>query len=290
MPAPIEEYALLSDCRTAALVSREGSIDWFCPPRFDAPSVFGALLGDPTHGRWALRPTQADALVERRYLPDTFILLSRWETSSGVAEVQEFLTLAGRRTQLIRRIVGVSGVVDFDTELRLHFDYARALPWVRQVGTDAAPALWATAGPDAVVVRGVRLIASDHAHRASFSVSAGQTRDLVLTWFPSYEETPGPADVERAIAGTRSWWQGWASSIRHEGEYREAVVRSLLTLRALTDRDTGGIVAAATTSLPEDFGGSRNWDYRYVWLRDAALTLEVLIAHGFLSEVHHWRR
>lgn len=289
MPAPIEDYALLSDCRTAALVSREGSIDWFCPPRFDAPSVFGALLGDASHGCWTLRPQDAEASARRSYLPDTFILVTRWESATGVAEVQDFLAMTDDRTDVVRRVVGVSGTVEFATELRMHFDYARALPWVRQIGTADEPALSATAGPDAIVVRGVKLTASDHAHNATFTVAEGETRDLTLTWFPSFEDAPAPIDVDAAIARTRSWWQGWASSIAHEGPYRDAVVRSLLVLRALSNRDTGGIVAAATTSLPEDFGGSRNWDYRFVWLRDAALTLEALIAHSFLEEVHHWR-
>lgn len=290
MPAPIEDYALLSDCRTAALVSKEGSIDWLCVPRFDSPSVFGAILGEPEHGRWSLCPVSSEARATRSYLLDTFILVTRWETADGVAEVREYLSLHDERTHLVRRVVGISGVVDLETELRLHFDYARALPWVRQIGTDAEPALWATAGPDAVVVRGVQLTATDHAHVGTFTVAAGETVDLVLSWFGSSQRTPEPLAVDRSLAVTRSWWQGWASSIQHDGPHREAVTRSLLTLRALTHRDTGGIIAAVTTSLPEDFGGSRNWDYRYVWLRDAALTLEVLITHGFLREAEHWRR
>lgn len=290
MPAPIEDYALLSDCRTAALVSKEGSIDWLCVPRFDSASVFGALLGEPEHGRWSLRPVSSEARATRSYLLDTFILVTRWETADGVAEVREYLSLHDERTHLVRRVVGISGVVDLETELRLHFDYARALPWVRQIGTDAEPALWATAGPDAVVVRGVQLTATDHAHVGTFTVAAGETVDLVLSWFGSSQRAPEPLAVDRSLAVTRSWWQGWASSIQHDGPHREAVTRSLLTLRALTHRDTGGIIAAVTTSLPEDFGGSRNWDYRYVWLRDAALTLEVLITHGFLREAEHWRR
>lgn len=290
MAAPIEDYALLSDCRTAAMVSRDGSIDWLCLPRFDAPSVFGALLGDESHGCWSLRPRDPDATMRRWYLSDTFILITRWESADGVAEVHEFMPQSRHRTDVVRRVVGVSGSVEFATELRMHFDYARALPWVRQVGTEQTPALHGTAGPDAVVVRGVALSASEHAHTGSVTVAPDEIHDLVLTWFPSYEEAPEALDVEEAIARTRSWWQGWASGVEHDGPHREAVVRSLLVLRALTDRDTGGIVAAATTSLPEDFGGSRNWDYRFVWLRDAALTLESLIAHGFLQEAHHWRR
>ena len=290
MSAPIEDYALLSDCRTAALVSREGSIDWLCLPRFDAPSIFAALLGDPSHGCWSLRPVDVAAQSRRWYLEDTFILVTEWKTQTGTAQVHELLPMSDDRTDLVRRVVGIEGDVSFRTELRMHFDYARALPWVRQIGDSAEPALSATAGPDAVVVRGVALTASDHVHSAEFSVQAGETRDLILSWHASHEAEPEPLDVERAISATRAWWQGWASTIEHDGPHRDIVVRSLLVLRALTNRDTGGIVAAPTTSLPEQFGGPRNWDYRYVWLRDAALTLESLIAHGFLEEAHHWRR
>jgi GH15 family glucan-1,4-alpha-glucosidase len=290
MPAPIEDYALLSDCRTGALVSREGSIDWLCLPRFDSPSLFGSLLGAPENGCWSLRPTDETAASHRHYVSDTFILVTRWETASGVAEVQELMPYHSSRTDVVRRIVGISGQVEFETELRLHFDYSRRLPWVRQVGTPDEPALRASAGPEAVIVRGVQLVAEDHVHRGRLTVDAGESRDLVLSWFPSHEHPPKPLDVEDALAATRSWWQGWASSIAHDGPHRAEVVRSLLVLRALTNKDTGGIVAAATTSLPEQFGGSRNWDYRFVWLRDAARTLEALIAHGFLEEAHHWRR
>ncbi|MDQ0728559.1 glycoside hydrolase family 15 protein [Microbacterium sp. W4I20] len=290
MPAPIEDYALLSDCRTGALVSLEGSIDWLCLPRFDSPSLFGALLGAPVNGCWSLRPADDTAVPHRHYISDTFILVTRWETAGGVAEVHEFMPLHPRRTEVVRRIVGISGEVDFVTELRLHFDYSRRLPWVRQVGTPEEPALRGSAGPEAVIVRGVRLVAEDHLHRGAFTIAAGETRDLTLSWFPSHEHPPKPLDIEEAIAATRSWWQGWASGIEHDGPHRDEVVRSLLVLRALTNKDTGGIVAAATTSLPEQFGGSRNWDYRFVWLRDAALTLEALISHGFLEEAHHWRR
>lgn len=290
MPAPIEDYALLSDCRTGALVSKEGSIDWLCLPRFDAPSLFGALLGEAANGCWTLRPVDETATSERHYVSDTFILVTRWETADGVAEVHEFMPLQPSRSDVVRRIVGITGRVEFVTELRLHFDYSRRLPWVRQVGTSEEPALRATAGPEAVIVRGVRLVAEDHRHRGTLTVSADEAHDLTLSWFPSHEHPPTPLHVDDAIAATRSWWQGWASGIQHDGAYRGEVVRSLLVLRALTNKDTGGIVAAATTSLPEEFGGSRNWDYRFVWLRDAALTLEALIAHGFLTEAHHWRR
>ena len=291
MPAPIEDYALLSDRRTAALVSREGSIDWLCLPRYDSASVFGALLGDENHGCWSLRPADPGARASRHYDGDTFILVTRWECADGVAEVHEFMPLDGQRVDVVRRVVGISGAVQFRQELRLRFDYARGLPWVRQVGaTGDQPAILAVAGPGAVLVRGGVLTAHENSHRGEVTVEAGQTVDLTLTWFESYLPTPAQLDVDAALERTRSWWQGWADLIDHAGPHHDEVVRSLLVLGALSHRDTGGIVAAVTTSLPEQFGGSRNWDYRYVWLRDAALTLEALILHGFLGAVQHWRR
>ncbi len=270
-------------------------MEWLCLPRLDSASVFAALLGDTDDGSWRLRPSETDAWTERRYDGDTFVLVTRWETPTGVAEVHDFMPVGSDqqaaidRTDLVRRVVGISGTVDFDVDLRLRFDYARALPWVRQTGSKADPELIAMAGPDAVALRGVRLHPEGHQHHGSVRVSAGQQVDLTLTWFPSFRPTPGPLDVDRALSETRHWWQSWADRIEHQGEYRPQVVRSLLVLRALTNHDTGGIAAAATTSLPEDIGGVRNWDYRFVWLRDAALTLEALLAHGFLKLAEHWR-
>lgn len=296
MPAEIEDYALLSDCRTAALVSREGAIDWLCVPRFDSPSVFGALLGDDDQGSWQLRPDDEGAVAERHYDGDTFTLVTRWTTSSGVAEVHDVLPVADRaadgpeRIDVVRRIVGVSGEVVFVHRLRMRFDYARALPWVRQAGTDDEPELIAIAGPDSLVIRGPRLTADDHVHTASVRIAAGEREDAVLTWHPSYRPAPAAIDVDDALARTNAWWAHWAERIDATGPHRDMIARSLLILRALTHRDTGGIIAAATTSLPEQFGGSRNWDYRYVWLRDAALTLQALVAHGFVRAAAHWRR
>ncbi|MBF4462705.1 MULTISPECIES: glycoside hydrolase family 15 protein [unclassified Rathayibacter] len=289
MVSPIEDYAVLSDCRTAALVSRDGGIDWLCLPRFDSASVFGALLGGDDQGRWSLRPVDADATSERHYLDDTLALVTRWTTPSGVVEVIDVMPLRDERPELVRRVRGVHGAVRLRQELRIRFDYARTLPWVRQEGTDEDPMLVAVAGPDAVVVRGMRLTATDHVHSAEFDVAEGETVDLSMTWFPSHQKAPKKLDVDRALERTLDWWRSWASSISYDGPHRDAVVRSLLTLRALTDDETGGIVAAATTSLPEQFGGSRNWDYRYVWLRDASLTLQALMAHGFEKEAQKWR-
>ncbi len=295
MVTPIEDLALLSNCRTAALVSRDGDVGWLCLPRLDSASVFAALLGDADDGVWRLRPADDAARSVRSYDGDTFILVARWRTPTGVAEVHDFMPVgpdpgaAIERTDLVRRVVGISGTVTFGVDLRIRFDYARAVPWVRQSGTKRAPELIAMAGPDAVVLRGVRLHADGHRHRGTFEVGAGQSVALTLTWFPSFRPVPEPLEVDRAAAQTREWWQSWADRIEHGGVHGAEVVRSLLVLRALTNHDTGGIAAAATTSLPEDFGGQRNWDYRFVWLRDAALTLEALLAHGFLALADHWR-
>nr|WP_274636293.1 glycoside hydrolase family 15 protein [Microbacterium bovistercoris] len=295
MSTPIEEYALLSNCRTAALVSRTGSIDWLCLPRLDSGSVFGALLGDEDHGCWSLHPADATATASRHYDGDTFVLITRWETASGIAEVHDFMPVDPHRhvdsdrIDVVRRVVGITGLVEFDNAVRMRFDYARAMPWVRQTGTDESPELVAMAGPDAVVLRGGLLKAADHVHRGKVAVATGQSVDLSLTWFPSQLRTPPRLDVDEEVARTRDWWQRWADRIEHDGAHKDMVVRSLLILRALTNHETGGIAAAATTSLPEDFGGERNWDYRFVWLRDAALTLEALLDHGFVALAGHWR-
>ncbi|MFF2371019.1 glycoside hydrolase family 15 protein [Agromyces sp. NPDC058110] len=293
MPAPIEDYAIIGDCRTTAMLDSGGSMDWYCPPRFDAASVFGALLGGPEQGRWLLRPDDAEALGTRRYDGDTFTLVSRWACADGEVEVTELMpTGSGRhdaRSDVIRRVRGLSGTVTMRQELRVRFDYAATLPWMRQLGTPDAPALVAVAGPDALVLRGPRLTARGRAHHGSFAVAAGETVDLRLTWFPSHLDVPEPLDVDGAIETTRAWWTDWIDGATWHGAYDDAVRRSLLVLRLLTHEDTGGVVAAATTSLPEEFGGSRNWDYRYVWLRDASLTLQALLRHGLVAEAEHWR-
>lgn len=289
MASPIEDYAILSDCHTAALVSRDGSIDWLCLPRYDSASTFGALLGTEDHGRWMLRPTDPTARTRRSYDGDGFVLVTRWETADGVAEVTDVMPHGDRRADLIRRVRGITGHIEFVQELRVRFDYARVMPWMRQAGTGDEPQLIAIGGPDALVVRGARLTAQNHAHAGTFTVAAGETVDLTMTWFPSHRPVPDPVDIDAALEKTHAWWAKWAEGIEHAGPHHDEVVRSLLVLRALTHEDTGGIVAAATTSLPEDFGGVRNWDYRYVWLRDASLTLEALVEHGFIAEAQEWR-
>ncbi|MFJ6651925.1 glycoside hydrolase family 15 protein [Microbacterium sp. NPDC091313] len=290
MSDPIEDYAVLSDCRSAALVSREGSIDWLCLPRYDAASVFGALLGTDEHGSWRLRPEDPDARPTRRYDGDTFVLTTRWESAAGTVDVVEFMPLRAGRHGVVRRVVGVSGAVPMLSELRLRFDYARAMPWVRQSGTADAPELRAIAGPEEILVRGPRMHAEDSVHRARWVSAPGETVDSVLAWGPAFDDKPEAYDVDVEEAHAREWWTDWAGRVSYDGRHRDLVVRSMLVLRALTHADTGGIVAAATTSLPEDFGGVRNWDYRYVWLRDAALTLEAYIDHGYLGAAHRWRR
>ncbi|GAA4264996.1 glycoside hydrolase family 15 protein [Frondihabitans peucedani] len=303
MPLAIEDYALIGDCHTAALVGKDGSIDWLCLPRFDSASMFAGLLGDENSGRWLLAPTDATATSTRRYVDDTFVLVTTWTTSTGVVEVTDLMPYGDRRADVVRQVRGVSGSVRMTEDLRIRFGYTTAIPWIRQIDDPgdsgahvaATPAhiptgtLIAIAGPDAVIVRGPKLTAADHTHQASFEVAAGDVVDLSLTWYPSHREPPTPVDVERRIADTITWWQEWASHSDAPTAYGSEVHRSLLLLRALTHEDTNGIVAAATTSLPEQFGGSRNWDYRYVWLRDASMTLQTLILHGFADEATGWR-
>jgi GH15 family glucan-1,4-alpha-glucosidase len=292
MVLPIQDYALIGDCHTGALVGTDGSIDWLCLPRFDSGSTFAALLGDENHGSWRVAPRGASRCSTRRYRDGTFILETTWETGTGVVEVIDVMPHGDRRADVIRRIRGVSGSVAMVQELRVRFDYANSVPWMRQVPEYAVAgehALLAVAGPDAVIVRGPRLTAEDHVHRSEFTVNQGETVDIVLTWHPAHRTPPAALSVDEQIAATERWWRDWADSYTPDGSYDDLVLRSLLVLRALTHEDTGGIVAAATTSLPEELGGVRNWDYRYVWLRDAALTLEALMTHGYEQEAHEWR-
>ncbi|KFF60180.1 hypothetical protein JF66_06175 [Cryobacterium sp. MLB-32] len=289
MPLNIEDYALISDCHTAALVGCDGSIDWLCLPRYDSASMFGALLGTENHGRWLLAPKDDDATCTRSYVGDTFILSTTWTTRNGSVEVLDFMPHGDRRADLVRRVRGITGSVEMRQDLRMRFGYGSTLPWVRQLTNEGAHGLIAVAGPDAVVIRGPRLHAEDHRHVANFTVSADETVDVQMSWYQSERPLPSAVDVDAQLTRTNAWWSSWAGNCSHQGPYQDEVLRSMLVLRALTHEDTGGIVAAATTSLPEDFGGSRNWDYRYVWLRDASLTLEVLLSHGYESEAEDWR-
>jgi GH15 family glucan-1,4-alpha-glucosidase len=294
MPLAIEDYALIGDCHTAALVGTDGSIDWLCLPRFDSPSMFGGLLGDDDHGHWSVRAAGAEHCTDRRYDGDSFTLITRWVTESGEIEVVDLMPIGNNRADVIRRVRGVRGTVRVEQVLRIRFGYAEAMPWIRQSRSQRGSgehehAIIAVAGPDSVVVRGPRLHAQDFSHRATFDVSAGETVDLVLTWFAAHRPPPPMPDVDACLTETHAWWTRWAENLDGNGPYADAVRRSLLVLRALTHEETAGIVAAPTTSLPESFGGDRNWDYRYVWLRDASLTLQALMLHGFAIEAEEWR-
>jgi GH15 family glucan-1,4-alpha-glucosidase len=293
MPLAIEDYALIGDCHTGALVGADGSIDWLCLPRFDSASTFGALLGDEEHGHWRVAPVGAVRCTSRAYETDTFVLVTRWETETGTVEVVDLMPHGDRRADVVRRVRGISGTVRLEQVLRVRFDYAAAVPWIRQApehaGSEGTHAMLAVAGPDAIVMRGPRFEAHGLAHRAAFDVVEGEVVDTVLTWYPSHRDPPDPMAVDERLGATVDWWRAWAESCDDLGRYDEQVRRSLLVLRALTHEDTGGVVAAATTSLPEQDGGVRNWDYRYVWLRDAALTLKALMQHGFQTEAMEWR-
>lgn len=289
MAQRIEDHAIIGDCYSAALVDRAGTIDWACLPRFDSPSTFAALLGDEHDGHWTLRPTDPAATAVRHYTTDSLVLSTVWTTATGVVEVTEFMPIGAHRASIVRRVRGLRGSVEVRQTLRIRFDYARALPWVRQIGDDDGAALLATAGPDSVLVRGCRFHADDHRHVSDTTVQDGDVLDTVLTWYPSHREPPEPFDVDQALARTVDWWHAWSGKTVVEGPYADATRQSLLFLRAMTHAETGGVVAAVTTSLPEDPGGERNWDYRYVWLRDASLALASLIAHGYQDEAKRWR-
>ncbi len=294
MAAAIEDYALLSDLHTGPLVSRQGSVDWLCFPRFDSPSVFAALLGSEEHGRWLLAPSPPEAVViDRHYVDSTFVLQTTWQTDAGRVLVTEFMPVGDARSSLLRRVTGLSGTVLMRQEIRIRPQYATVLPWVSRVRDGAAGGseiLLAMSGPDALALRGDYLpVAEGHRHAGEFTVAQGQNVDFELTWFPSHEDVPPAINVDAALELAVDYWTTWAGNCRDDGKYGGAVKRSLLVLRALTHYETGGIVAAPTTSLPEDFGGPRNWDYRYCWLRDASLTLEAMLTHGYETEALKWR-
>lgn len=292
MALRIEDYAFIGDCHTGALVGSDGSIDWLCLPSFDSPSTFGALLGAPEHGRWLLAPAGEVTSSSRRYVGSSFVLETIWETPDGVVQVVDAMPLGDRRADVLRSIRGLEGTVRMRQELVVRFGYGRFVPWMRRITDDQGePGLLGVAGPDAVLLRGGPLPhAVGRRHVGELEVCAGDVVDYVLTWYPSHRPAPLRLDPEVRLRHTLDWWQGWADRRDRGGPYEDAVTRSLLVLRALTHEDTGGIVAAATTSLPEEFGGTRNWDYRYSWLRDAALTIEALLSHGYHDEVDEWRQ
>ena len=282
----IEDYALLGDLQSAALVARTGSVDWLCLPAFDSAACFAALLGDEQAGRWLLAPEAGGECTARRYLPGTMVLETTWRTADGEVRVLDLMPPRGQAPDVVRIVEGVSGSVAMRSDLRLRFDYGARMPWVRH----SEHGLSAVAGPDAVTLHcGVDVHGEAGSSVSAFRVTAGQRVPFVLTWHPSHQSRPRPVDAEQALAQTVSFWQDWSGRSTVHGPYREAVQRSLLTLKALTYAPTGGIVAAATTSLPEQLGGPRNWDYRYCWLRDASGTLQSLLAAGYVAEAKAWR-
>jgi GH15 family glucan-1,4-alpha-glucosidase len=294
MAGLIEDYALIGDMQTAALIDRHGSIDWLCLPRFDSDACFAALLGDERNGFWRLCPTALDGPVSRRgevtrqYLGDSLILETRWHTMSGVVRVLDFMPPRDDAAPVVVRIVeGVEGSVEMETELRVRFGYGKILPWVRRVDH----AIRCIAGADSVCLRtDVPVEGRNMSHVGTFTVRAGERVPFVLSWYPSHLDWTATVDAETALAATQRFWSDWADRCTYSGSYRDAVVRSLVTLKALTYAPTGGIVAAPTTSLPEDIGGVRNWDYRYCWLRDATITLEALLRTGYTEEATHWQK
>ncbi|MFI0155361.1 glycoside hydrolase family 15 protein [Streptomyces lydicus] len=284
----IEDYALIGDLQTAALVGRDGSIDWLCLPRFDSPACFAALLGGRDNGHWTLSPHSPEARAERSYRGDSLILDTVWETPTGRVRVTDFMPQRDRAPDVVRIVEGLDGSVEMRGVLRLRFDYGRVVPWVRAVEGSRV----AIAGPDSVWLRTPShgtTYGKDFSTRSDFTVAAGQRTAFVLTWHPSHEPRPDLIDPFDALADTLEDWRTWSARCRYDGPHRAAVIRSLITLKALTYAPTGGIVAAPTTSLPEEVGGVRNWDYRYCWLRDASLTLDALLAAGYLEEAGAWR-
>ena len=288
MPARIEDYGLVGDLQTAALISREGSVDWLCFPRFDSGACFAALVGDESNGRWALAPTTWKREVSRRYAPDTLVLETEWRTDGGRVRVTDFMPPRGEAPDLVRIVEGLEGTVELGTELVIRFDYGSVVPWVRRLDEET---LLAIAGPDALALRTpVPLRGEDFRTRGELTVSEGDRVPFVLTWYPSHLEPPDRVDPDKALEETHEYWDDWANRCEFEGDHHDAVHQSLLVLKALTYAPTGGIVAAPTTSLPEWIGGVRNWDYRLCWLRDATLTLLALLQAGYVEEADAWRR
>jgi GH15 family glucan-1,4-alpha-glucosidase len=282
----IEDYALLGDLRTAALVSREGSVDWLCCPRFDSPACFSALLGSPDNGRWLLRPAAESTRIERRYRDSTLVLETDHRVPGGAVRVIDFMPRGTATPQLVRIVEGLEGEVAMRMQYVVRFDYGSVVPWVRRVSAG----LLAVGGPDSLLLHTpVRLRGENFTTVADFSVRRGERIPFVLSYHPSNEAPAAPADVEALLSHTEQEWSQWSARCAYRGPHRAAVLRSLLTLKALSYAPTGGIVAAPTTSLPEAIGGVRNWDYRYCWLRDAAYALYALLMTGYREEAAAWR-
>src|SRR5437764_156672 len=283
----IEDYAFLSDTQTGALLGRDGSVDWLCFPRFDSGACFAALLGDGKNGRWAFYPQEEITKTRRRYSDGTLILETEIETASGTVRLIDFMPPRGENPDIVRIVEGVRGEVGLKMELIIRFDYGRVVPWVRK--RDGG--LEAIAGPDALIFRApIETRGQDLTTVAEFTVKQGDQVPFVLTWFASQKKPPRGINHDHALRETTGYWKKWSNKCENFGEWHEPIVRSLITLKGLTYAPTGGIVAAATTSLPEEIGGVRNWDYRYCWLRDATFTLYALMTSGYLDESRSWRQ
>ena len=289
MPANqrIEDYALIGDCLSAALVGRNGSIDWLCLPRFDSGACFAALLGGPEHGRWLLSPVERPARIERRYLDGSLILSTRFETTEGAVELLDFMRPRRRLPQLVRLVRGLRGRVAMGIELILRFDYGAVVPWVERLPDGGLSAI---AGPERVVMRTpAPLRGEDLKTVGEFIVEAGETIPFVLSYGPSHQPLPPAVNPQRALQDAETFWRRWSDRCASAGPWTDVVRRSLIVLKGLTYAPTGGIVAAPTTSLPEQLGGVRNWDYRYCWLRDTTFTLLALMNAGYYDEARRWR-
>ena len=288
MSRPIESYGLIGNMVTSALVGSDGSIDWLCLPHFDSPACFAALLGDADNGHWTVAPLDAPARVTRRYLGDTMVLETRFETEDGAVTVTDFMPLTDDEdyVQLVRLVKGERGRVTMRSELTLRFDYGHIVPWVRR----QPYGIRAIAGPDSVQLRApVPMTGKGFTTCADFTVAAGETVPFLFSYGPSHRPGAEDADCHALLGQTIAWWRAWSAHCTYQGPWRDDVMRSLLTLKALSFQPTGGIVAAPTTSLPEQLGGVRNWDYRYCWIRDATLTLLALLNSGYRDEAHAWR-
>lgn len=287
MPSRIEDYAIIGDGHSAALVALDGSIDWLCWPRFDSGACFAALLGTPEHGRWQIRPAHPYT-VSRRYREDTLILETEFKTATGSVVITDFMPQRNGWPELIRLVTGRTGTVEMEMELVLRFDYGYSIPWVSQLDDNSG--LRAIAGPDMVVVRADADLRGENMKTvADFTVTEGQTARFVISYSASHRPPPPATDPMSALAVTETYWRDWAARCNVKGEYATQVRRSLMTLKALAYEPTGGIVAAPTTSLPEQLGGTRNWDYRYCWLRDTTITLLALMRAGYYEEARAWR-
>ncbi len=278
----IEDYALIGDLQTSALVGRNGSVDWLCLPRFDSAACFAALLGEEGHGRWLIAPAGEVSGSSRRYREGTLILETDFETAEGAVRLVDFMPLRdGGAPQLMRVVQGLRGRVPMRMQLILRFEYGLVVPWVQRV----PDGIVAQAGPHAVhLTTPVDLRGEQLTTVAEFTLAEGASEGFALSWFPSYERPPRAEDARSALARTEAWWRDWSGRCSYQGDYRDEVVRSLIVLKGLTDQVTGAVVAAPTTSLPEDLGGERNWDYRYTWLRDSVLTLNALLGGGYTDE------